>query len=74
VTDRLLDAVEVAALLSVPTSWVRQQARDGAIPCVRLGRYVRFEREAVLEWVASCRQPGRPVELRRYAPTNGGSR
>jgi excisionase family DNA binding protein len=74
VTDRLLEAKDVAELLSVPTSWVRQQARAGGIPHVRLGRYVRFERDAVLDWVGTCRQPSRPVSFRRYAPTNGGSR
>ena len=42
VPDRLLDAAELAERLHVPTSWVREQARQGAIPCVRLGRYVRF--------------------------------
>jgi excisionase family DNA binding protein len=68
VTDRLLTAGEVAELLSVPVSWVRESSRSGAIPCVRLGRYVRFDRAAVLEWVASCSQPGRPVALRRHSP------
>lgn len=42
-TDRLLDAREVAERLGVPVSWVRESARSGAIPCVRLGRYVRFD-------------------------------
>ncbi len=31
------------------------------MPCVHLGRYVRFEREAVQEWIASCRNPGRAI-------------
>ena len=63
-TERLLTAAEVGELLSVPVSWVRESARSGAMPCVRLGRYVRFEREAVEEWLASCRQPGRTIRLR----------
>jgi len=65
VSERLLTATEVAELLNVPVSWVRESARSGAIPCVRLGRYVRFEWEVVEEWLASCRQPGRAVALRR---------
>jgi excisionase family DNA binding protein len=53
-TDRLLTATEVAELLAVPESWVREQSRrpDGdAIPHLRLGRYVRFERDAVVGWL-----------------------
>ena len=42
-TDRLLDASEVAERLGVPVSWVRESARAGAMPCVRFGRYVRFD-------------------------------
>jgi excisionase family DNA binding protein len=51
VTDRLLDAKEVAARLNVPVSWVREQTRLDAIPHVRLGRYVRFEWAEVEAWV-----------------------
>jgi excisionase family DNA binding protein len=63
--DRLLDAGQVAELLSVPKSWVLESARSGALPCVRLGRYVRFVRGDVEAWLASCKQPGKPVALRR---------
>jgi len=38
VPDRLLTADEVAAMLSVPVSWVRESTRSGAIPVVELGR------------------------------------
>lgn len=57
-SDRVLTAADVAELLSVPESWVREQTRrpDGvAIPHLRLGRYVRFDREAVVEWLAEQR-------------------
>ncbi len=63
--DRLLNAVEVAAFLSVPKSWVLESARSGALPCVRLGRYVRFDQADVDAWLASCKQPGRPIAFRR---------
>jgi excisionase family DNA binding protein len=68
VTGRLLDAVEVADRLSVPVSWVRESARSGAMPCVRLGRYVRFELAEVEAWLGECRQPGRPIVLRNGRP------
>ena len=41
--DRLLTADEVAALLSVPTTWVYRAARQGELPKLTLGRYVRFD-------------------------------
>jgi excisionase family DNA binding protein len=55
VSDRLLDAGEVAELLHVPESWVREQTRKDGIPHLRLGRYVRFEREAVIAWLEEQR-------------------
>ena len=64
--DRLLEAKEVAALLNVPTSWVREHARGGLLPCVRLGRYVRFHRDDVLSWVAKQKAGG--AAWRKYAP------
>ena len=54
-SERLLDAKEVAARLNVPTSWVREQARANAMPCLRLGRYVRFEWDAVEVWLEQQR-------------------
>jgi excisionase family DNA binding protein len=64
VTDRLLTAEEVAELLSVPVSWVRESTRSGAMPHLELGRYRRYDRAAVEAWLASCSKPGRPVRLR----------
>jgi len=44
----LIDSVELASRWRVPESWIRNHTRsrtprDERIPCVRLGRYVRFE-------------------------------
>jgi excisionase family DNA binding protein len=52
---RLLQAQEVADLLALPLTWVREATRAGRLPHVRLGRYVRYERAAVLTWVADQR-------------------
>jgi excisionase family DNA binding protein len=71
VSERLLTAAEVAELLAVPTSWVRSTTRAGALPSVRLGRYVRYREDAVLAWVDECSHPGRPVALRRHDPAQG---
>jgi hypothetical protein len=43
VTERLLDAATLAARLSLPVSWVREGARRGWIPSVRVGAYRRFD-------------------------------
>ncbi len=37
-------------MLAVSPQWVLAQARAGRIPHVRLGRYVRFEREQLEAW------------------------
>lgn len=57
--DRLLTASDVAALLNVPVRWVRERTRAGDIPCVRLGRYVRYRRDSVVQWVEETEQGGR---------------
>jgi excisionase family DNA binding protein len=64
VSDRLFDAVEVAERLNVPVSWVRESTRSGAMPCVELGRYRRYDLADVEVWLASCKQRGRPISLR----------
>lgn len=45
--DGLLDAPEIAKRFGVPESWVREQARHGNLPCLRLGHYMRFRLEEV---------------------------
>ncbi len=42
----VIDSAELAKRWSLPESWIREQTRCRAtdpIPCVRAGRYVRFE-------------------------------
>lgn len=47
----LLTSDEVAALLGVTTAWVYDRARKRRIPHLRLGRYIRFRREALDAWI-----------------------
>lgn len=54
-TEVLLTAVQVAERLSVPESWVRQETRAGRMPCLELGRYRRYEWEAVAHWLEEQR-------------------
>ena len=44
----VIDSVELATRWQVPESWIRNHTRarvpkEGRIPCLRFGRYVRFE-------------------------------
>lgn len=66
--DRLLTANEVADLLAVRVSWVRETTRAGRMPVVRLGRYSRYDRADVLEWLAACKSPGAPAAFRKVDP------
>jgi len=68
--DRLLDANEVAEMLSVPVSWVRETTRAGHMPVVELGRYRRYDRDDVLAWVDSLKWGGGPG-FRKYRPMGG---
>ena len=47
-----LTAEDLAALFNTPKSFWYEQARKGAVPHVRLGHYVRFNRVDVERWVA----------------------
>ena len=54
----LLTVEEVAAWLKVPRSWVYARTRQrGAaqLPYVKLGKYLRFEPEAVRAWLTRQR-------------------
>ena len=48
--SQLVDAEAASELLNVPKSWVLAEARANRIPHVRLGRYVRFEPDALRAW------------------------
>jgi excisionase family DNA binding protein len=49
--DRLLLAAEVAELLTVKESWVREATREGRLPHLRLGRYRRYRRQDIERWL-----------------------
>jgi excisionase family DNA binding protein len=69
--DRLLDAREVSELLHVPERWVRDHTRSGRLPCVVLGRYRRYRREAVLAWIAEQERGGAAWRKHRPVPPRG---
>ena len=57
--NRLLSVGEVAALLAVSEAWVYQHscgARRPNLPSVKLGRAVRFQPEALKEFVCQMQR------------------
>ena len=66
--DELMTVEEVALMLKVKTSWVyeRIRARKGEkLPHIKLGHYVRFEREAVRMFIERQRRSYSGI-LREY--------
>lgn len=57
---RLLTAAEVAELLAVPESWVREATRQGRLPHLALGRYRRYSAAAIQAWLTE-QQQGPPL-------------
>jgi excisionase family DNA binding protein len=64
-SDRLLIASEVADLLAVKESWVREATRDGRLPHLRLGRYRRYRRKDIERWLSEQQSGGRLAFVRQ---------
>ena len=60
--EALLNAGELARVLSLPKSCVYEKARSGEFPSVRVGKHLRFRRSAVLAALGStaAQATGRP--------------
>ena len=59
----LMTAREVAELISVPISTVREWGRNGTLPRVKLGRHVRYIRRHVEAAILDAEEgPARDVE------------
>jgi predicted DNA-binding transcriptional regulator AlpA len=52
--QNLLSVDDLSETLNVPKSWVYSRSREtgpDAIPRIKVGKYVRFELDAVLAWL-----------------------
>lgn len=52
--EDIITPSELAARLKVPESWVFSKSRArcrNKIPCLRIGRYIRFDWAAVIQWL-----------------------
>jgi excisionase family DNA binding protein len=64
----LLTVDEVAALLKVSKSWVYEHVRSsvsGRLPAVKLGKYVRFDRDDIRAYLNAKREARHPLHSRR---------
>jgi predicted DNA-binding transcriptional regulator AlpA len=51
---RLVGVNELSEKLGVPPSWVYARTRikgPDTIPCIRVGKYLKFKLDAVMEWI-----------------------
>ncbi len=53
----LLRPDQAAHLLSVKTSWIYEAVRTGRMPCLRVGRHIRFTRSMLEDWLAEQAKP-----------------
>ncbi len=53
---------EAAELLRVKVSWIYERTRTNSIPHVKLGKYLRFDRDELIAWVADFKRDGRRAE------------
>jgi excisionase family DNA binding protein len=52
--QNLLNVEEIARVLNVPPSWIYSRTRETgpeSIPRVKVGKYLRFELQAVMDWL-----------------------
>ena len=57
--DRLLSPDEAAHMLGLSAYTIRAMARDRELPALRLGRYWRFRRSSLQEWIAEQERKAR---------------
>ncbi len=50
-TADILDVEELASYLKVRREWIYQKVHEGEIPHYKVGRYPRFRRSKVDEWL-----------------------
>lgn len=49
--EALVDVAGLAKYLGVKVSWVYGKVATGELPCIRVGRYLRFRVSDVLAWM-----------------------
>ncbi len=52
----LYNMKEAASLLGVPETWLGRAARQGIVPCVKMGHYVNFKPEDLRALIGKLRK------------------
>lgn len=65
--EPLLDVQRAAELLNVRVSWIREATRTGYLPCLKIGKHVRYTRSMLEAWLAEQRAGGSRELQRRSA-------
>ena len=63
-----LTVQEAADLLRVPVSWLYERTRTNSVPHVKLGKYLRFDRDELAAWVDELKRDGRGPSAMRRSP------
>jgi excisionase family DNA binding protein len=72
-----LTVQEAAELLRVPVSWLYERTRTNTVPHVKLGKYLRFDRDELNAWLEALKRDGRaasPATARSARPAIVGPR
>jgi hypothetical protein len=56
--EKVLDAEGMEHVTGIPASWYLEAARQGRIPHIRAGKYVRYRLSEVLDALAAGLRPG----------------
>ena len=69
----LLSAKTAAERWDIPVSWIRDMARRGELPCVKLGHYTRFKPDDLARFIQEHRKepshllPRNPTSVKKSA-------
>ncbi|MDZ4660764.1 MAG: helix-turn-helix domain-containing protein [Pseudomonadota bacterium] len=64
--NKLITPDNLSELLQVPKSWIYENAKSGKIPSIRLGKYVRFDLDAVQKVLNQQTQGSLKIEAIEY--------
>lgn len=66
----LVDATKLAEYLGVSVSWVYQKTKDREIPFIRVGKFIRYSFDEVLEHLKAKTNPKKKRKKAGRDPTN----
>jgi excisionase family DNA binding protein len=72
--DFLLTPRETAKRLAISERHLFQLTRDGELPCVRVGKCVRYNVETIRKWIRDAESKGSPERTAKDAPTQTPSK